>query len=143
MAGRQAVPLTTPSRRALLAGLGAAGFAGRAFAQSGGCRDGYGTDRCPLPMAQATAPVPEVFAATGWKTLALESVTMDVADYRREAGFYAALLGWTLREDDGRQAVMDIGQLGSCILRDAPADSFGPGVGGQPPIRAVIRGSPG
>src|SRR4051812_21785057 len=85
----------TPSRRALLAGLGAAGIGGRALAQSGGCRDGYGTARCPLPVTRATAPAPEVFAPTGWKTLALESITMDVVDYRREAGFYAALLGWT------------------------------------------------
>src|SRR6478672_2254530 len=97
------------SRRALLAGLGVAGFAGTGLAQSGGCRDGYGTARCPLTAEKATAPVPEVFASTGWKTVALESVTMDVADYRREAAFYAALLGWRLREDDGRQAVMDIG----------------------------------
>jgi len=133
------------SRRALLAGLGATVCAAKALAQSGGCRDGYGTARCPLPVEKATAAVPEVFAPTGWRTVALESFTMDVADYRREAAFYAALLGWRLREDDGRQAVMDIGApdnriLGSCILRDAPPASFGPGAGGQPAPRAAIRG---
>lgn len=129
------------SRRTLLCGLGAAasGFGGGAFAQSGGCRDGYGKVRCPLPVERATAPIPEIFEPTGWKTAALESFTMDVADYRKEAAFYAALLGWTLREDDGKQAVMDIGSLGSCVFRATPADSFGPGVNGAPAPRAAIR----
>lgn len=132
------------SRRGLLGGLGltglgAAGFAGRVLAQSGGCRDGFETARCPLPMPQATAPIPEIFASTGWKTTALESVTMDVADYRAEAAFYAALLGWRLREDDGRQAVMDIGAIGNCIFRGAPAGSFGPAVNGAAP-KVAIRG---
>jgi len=112
------------SRRALLGALGTMGFAGSAFPQSGGCRDGYGRPRCPLPVEQATAPIPPVFGPTGWKTLALESFTIDVADYRVEAAFYAALLGWTLREDDGSRAVMDIGNLGSCIFRAAPPESF-------------------
>ena len=133
--------VTVLSRRAALAGLGttacAAGFAGNAWPQSGGCRDGYGTAKCPLPVAQAIAAAPEIFAPTGWKTVALESVTMDVADYRKEAAFYAALLGWTLREDDGKRAVMDIGGLGCCILRGAASESFKPA--GQPAPRAAIR----
>jgi catechol 2,3-dioxygenase-like lactoylglutathione lyase family enzyme len=75
-------------------------------------------------VEKATIPVRDVFAPTGWKTVALESVTMDATDYRKEAAFYAALLGWTLREDDGKRAVMDIGRLGSCILREAAPDAF-------------------
>src|SRR6185295_14752367 len=113
------------SRRMLLGSLGAAGFSGRALSQSGGCRDGYGTARCPLPVERATAPIPDIFAPTGWKTIALESFTIDVADYRKEAAFYAALLGWTLREDDGRRAILDIGEIGNCIFRDASPESFG------------------
>ena len=127
------------SRRALLGALGGVGFAGGALAQSGGCRNGFGQPRCPLPMAQAIAPIPEVFEATGWKTVALESFTIDVVDYEKEAAFYAALLGWTLREDDGKRAIMDIGDVGSCIFRAAAPASFGPGVGGAPPPRAAIR----
>ena len=127
------------SRRILLGALGA-GVAAPAFAQSGGCRDGYGRPRCPLPMEQATAPIKPVFEPTGWKTMALESFTIDVVDYRKEAAFYAALLGWTLRDDDGRQAVMDIGTLGSCIFRAAPPDSFsGIGANNQPAPRAAIH----
>ncbi len=90
-------------------------------------------------MAQATAPIPEVFESTGWKTVALESFTIDVVDYKKEAAFYAALLGWTLREDDGKRAIMDIGDVGSCIFRAAAPDSFGPGANGAAPPRAVIR----
>jgi catechol 2,3-dioxygenase-like lactoylglutathione lyase family enzyme len=135
--------LQTLSRRKLLGTLGAAagtaGFTANALAQSGGCRDGYGQLRCPLPLAEATAPIKEVFDPTGWKTTALESFTMDVVDYKKEAAFYAALLGWTLRDDDGRQAIMDIGDLGSCILRAAAPGSFGPGANGGPPPRAAIR----
>ncbi len=86
------------SRRALLGGL--SGIAGSAlfapvFGQ-GGCRDGYalsGNARCPLAMDQATAPIKEVFDPTGWQTTALESFTIDVVDYKKEAAFYAALMG--------------------------------------------------
>jgi predicted enzyme related to lactoylglutathione lyase len=88
-----------------------------------------------LPVERATAPIPDIFASTGWKTIGLESFTIDAADYRREAAFYAALLGWSLRVDDGRQAIMDIGGIGSCIFRGAAADSFG--ANGP---RAAIRG---
>ena len=127
------------SRRRLLgslaASVGTTGFAGGALAQ-GACRDGYGQGRCPLPMAQATAPIKEVFDSTGWKTIALESFTIDVADYKKEAAFYAALMGWKLRDDDGKQAVMDVGDWGSCIFRSAAPDSFDPAT---PALRAAVR----
>jgi len=130
------------SRRTLLyglaAGAGTAGLPGDAIAQ-GACRDGYGQGRCPLPMAQATAAGNEVFGPTGWKTIALESFTIDVVDYRREAAFYAALLGWKLRDDDGQQAIMDIGDWGNCIFRAAAPESFGPGGPGKSAPRAAVR----
>jgi len=128
------------SRRRFLAGVAAsAGASGSAFAQ-GACRDGYGQARCPLPMTQATAPIKDVFDSTGWKTLALESFTIDVVDYRKEAAFYAALMGWKLREDDGKAAIMDIGDWGNCIFRGAAPESFGPLVSDRPAPRAVVRG---
>jgi catechol 2,3-dioxygenase-like lactoylglutathione lyase family enzyme len=135
------------SRRKLLGGLGAAAGAaaltGTAFAQ-GGCRDGYGQGRCPLPLAQATAPIPEVFASTGWKTVGLESFTLDVVDYKKEAAFYIALMGWKLRSDDGKQAVLDVGNWGNAIFRAASPDSFepvppGPNGVTPPKPRAAVR----
>ncbi len=118
--------LTRRRMLALTGGSVAAGsFLTDAYAQ-GGCRDGFSQGRCPLPMAQATAPIREVFESTGWKTTALEHVLMDVADYRSEAAFYIALMGWKLREDDGKQAILDIEGWGNMILRSAPKASFAP-----------------
>lgn len=68
-------------------------------------------------MDLATAPIPPLFASTGWKTVALDHITFEMADYQKEAAFYIALMGWTLRSDDGTQAVLDIGNWGSAIFR--------------------------
>ena len=54
----------------------------------------------------------------------LDHITFRVADYKKEAAFYIALMGWTLRSDDGKQAVLDIGDWGTVIFKQAPADSF-------------------
>jgi len=103
--------------------LGIAAFAVlcAAFAAGQGrCRDGYGTRGCPLTEEVATAPIKPVFAATGWKTVALDHVTFEMPDYRKEAAFYVAVMGWKLRSDDGHQAILDIGRWGSAIFKQAP-----------------------
>lgn len=94
-------------------------LAASAFGQ-GQCRDGFETQSCPLTLELATAPVQPVFAPTGWKTIALDHVTYQMADYKKEAAFYIALMGWKLRSDDGRQAVLDMGDWGSAIFKQAP-----------------------
>lgn len=96
----------------------------------------FGTPSCN------TSTIPPAFAPTGWKTVTLDHITFRVADYPKEAAFYAALMGWTLRSDDGKQAVMDLGEWGSVVLKQAPAESFeapagGGGRGG--PVRAVVE----
>lgn len=101
---------------AILSGLG---FATAAVAQ-GACRDGYETARCPLSAAVATAPIAPVFAPTGWKTVALDHVTIAVANPQADAAFYGALMGWGLRTDDGTRAGMDIGRWGSVVLLREP-----------------------
>jgi catechol 2,3-dioxygenase-like lactoylglutathione lyase family enzyme len=137
----------TISRRHLLQTLGAAFAASplTALAQ-GRCMLTFGSPACN------TSDVPPVFPSTGWKTTSLEHVTFRVADYKKEAAFYAALMGWTPRSDDGSQAVMDLGNWGSVIFRGASADSFPPsgrgaaagaegrGRGAQAaPVRAVVE----
>ena len=111
------------SRRKLLRTLGAAAvgapFISFAFGQ-GQCRDGYGTQSCPLKAKAATAPIKPVFAPTGWKTVALDHITFQMLDYRKEAAFYVSLMGWKLRSDDGKQAVLDMGDWGSAIFKQAP-----------------------
>ena len=108
------------TRRQLLRLLGlaatGASFTASAFGQ-GRCRDGYGTSSCPLAVDLATAPIPPLFAPTDWKTLALDHITFETPNYQKEAAFYIALMGWTLRSDDGTQAVLDIGNWGSAIFR--------------------------
>ena len=68
----------------------------------------------------ATAPIKPLFAPTGWKTVALEQISFLVPDYQKEAAFYIALMGWKLRSDDGKQAVLDIGNWGSAVFKAAP-----------------------
>jgi catechol 2,3-dioxygenase-like lactoylglutathione lyase family enzyme len=114
-----------PSRRHLLRTLGisaaSAPFAASLFAQ-GRCQSGYNTPGCPMTKDVATAPIKPLFAPTGWKTAALEHISFQVPDYRKEAAYYIALMGWKLRSDDGKQAVLDIGNWGSAIFKAAPPE---------------------
>jgi catechol 2,3-dioxygenase-like lactoylglutathione lyase family enzyme len=107
------------ARRKLLQafGIAAVGAPLSALAQ-GRCMLTFGTPACN------TTGIEPVFASTGWKTVALDHLSFRVADYKSEAAFYIALMGWTLRSDDGTQAVLDMGDWGSAIFRQAPAESF-------------------
>jgi catechol 2,3-dioxygenase-like lactoylglutathione lyase family enzyme len=105
----------------------------------GRCRLRFGTPGCD------TTAIKPVFGPTGWKTVSLDHIVFRVADYRKEAAFHHALMGWTLRSDDGKQAVMDIGDWGSVVLKQADPGSFsdttgrGGGRGGAA-SRAVVEG---
>jgi catechol 2,3-dioxygenase-like lactoylglutathione lyase family enzyme len=100
------------SRRRLLQALGAAAFSApiSGLAQ-GRCMTTFGSPSC------VTTDIPPVFAPTRWKTVALDHVTFNMADYRKEAAFYIALMGWRLRSDDGAQAVLDMGPWGSALFK--------------------------
>ncbi|HEV2984399.1 MAG TPA: VOC family protein [Vicinamibacterales bacterium] len=127
------------SRRQLLQALGLAiairPASALAQGQCGGAR--AGTPECdPTP-----AKLP--FAPTGWKTVLLDQLSCQVADYPKEAAYYAALMNWKIRSDDGKQAVLDIGDWGGLVLRGgyqappAPSSSdaaagAGGGRGGAP-----------
>jgi len=129
----------------------AQGTGGRAGADSTG-RGGRG-NRAPGD----TTHVPPPFDPTGWKTVWLDHITYQCQDYPKAAAFYAALMGWKLRSDDGTKAVMDIGDdVGGVIMVNGfvpppppPAttgDSAGGGRGGgrgggaagRPPRMAAI-----
>src|SRR5436190_10464771 len=127
------------TRRQLLAALGIAAVVRpvSAFAQGqcGGAR--AGTPECdPTP-----AKLP--FEPTGWKTVLLDHLSCQVVDYPKEAAYYAALMNWKIRSDDGKQATLDIGDWGGLVLRggyQAPpappaapaAEAPGGGRGGAP-----------
>jgi catechol 2,3-dioxygenase-like lactoylglutathione lyase family enzyme len=107
--------------RVLGASAAGAPFASSLFAQ-GRCQNGYNTPGCPMSKEAATAPIKPLFAPTGWKTVALEHISFQVPDYRKEAAFYIALMGWKLRSDDGKKAILDIGDWGSAIFKAAPPE---------------------
>ncbi|MEO7997100.1 MAG: hypothetical protein ABI852_06620, partial [Gemmatimonadaceae bacterium] len=99
--------------RLLLPAIGAALLAaplGSAVAQGscGGAR--AGTPQCN------TTPAKAPFAPTGWKTTALDHFTMHAVDYKKEAAYYMALMNWKLRSDDGKQAVLDVGDIGTVVI---------------------------
>jgi catechol 2,3-dioxygenase-like lactoylglutathione lyase family enzyme len=141
----------TISRRQLLQALGLAAIAApmSAFAQGrcGGAR--AGTPECD------TTPAKAPFEPTGWKTVSMDRFTLQTTDYKREAAFYAALMNWKVRSDDGTKAVLDIGDdVGSVIIRggyvappappprpqqagDTTGGGRGGGRGNRAPVRAV------
>jgi Lactoylglutathione lyase and related lyases len=130
----------TITRRKALHALGfAAVGAPLTLSAQGRCMLTFGSPACN------TSDIHPAFESTGWKTAALDHITFRVADYRKEAAFYIALMGWRLRSDDGKQAVLDMGEWGSAIFKQADAASFdtaaaaegGRGRGG--PVRVAVE----
>jgi catechol 2,3-dioxygenase-like lactoylglutathione lyase family enzyme len=126
------------SRRHLLQALGLAvalrPAAAFAQGQCGGAR--AGSPECdPTP-----AKLP--FEATGWKTVLLDHLSCQVADYPKEAAYYAALMNWKIRSDDGKQAVLDIGDWGGLVLRGGYQAPPPPPAGDAPPAGGRGGGAP-
>jgi catechol 2,3-dioxygenase-like lactoylglutathione lyase family enzyme len=127
---RRLVPCSRLATTALAATAIIAALLGAPLPASGQgrCIRAYGTPGCN------TDPIKPVFDRTGWRTTGLEQITFRVADPGKEAAFYAALMGWTVRSDDGAKVVMDIGGWGTAIFRKAPVESFASAA------RAVVEG---
>ena len=108
----------------------------------------YGGARAGTPECDPT-PAKPPFEPTGWKTVLLDHLSCQVADYPKEAAFYATLMNWKIRSDDGKEAVLDIGDWGGLVLRGgyqapaggdaAPAGGRGAAPGGAPrPPRLAV-----
>jgi catechol 2,3-dioxygenase-like lactoylglutathione lyase family enzyme len=130
----------TISRRAALQALGVAAVGTPlSLSAQGRCMLTFGTPACN------TTDIKSIFEPTGWKTIALDHLTFRAADYRKEAAFYIALMGWKLRSDDGKQAILDMGDWGSAIFKQAAPGSMEPpappdGGGGRGgPARVVVE----
>jgi len=94
-----------------------------------------------------TTPLVPPFEPTGWKTVWLDHLSYQCVDYRKAAAFYATLMGWKVRSDDGQKAVLDIGEnSGGIIIRGGltatpPAALTDAGLGvNRPTIRAIYDG---
>ncbi|MGH9411162.1 MAG: hypothetical protein ACRD1V_17100, partial [Vicinamibacterales bacterium] len=101
------------SRRQLLVALGLAMAVRPASAFAQGQCNGA---RAGTPDCDSTPGKPP-FEATGWKTVLLDHFSCQVADYAKEAAYYDALMNWKIRSDDGKQALLDIGDWGGIMLR--------------------------
>jgi len=94
-----------------------------------------------------TTPLVPPFESTGWKTVWLDHLNYQCADYKQAAAFYVALMGWKVRSDDGTRALLDIGEnSGGVLIRGGltaapPAAITDAGLGvNRPPVRAVFDG---
>jgi catechol 2,3-dioxygenase-like lactoylglutathione lyase family enzyme len=133
------------SRRQLLQAVGIAAVAGPVTAYAQGRCGGARAGSADCDTTPAKAP----FESTGWKTVALDHFSMQVVDYQKEAAYYNALMGWKVRSDDGRRAVLDIGDIGGMVIRPgyvapppaAPAQFTGARAGGDSAARG--RGGAG
>jgi catechol 2,3-dioxygenase-like lactoylglutathione lyase family enzyme len=131
------------SRRTFLALAATAATVPSAFSQERG--QGRG-GRGQAPQAPVEPLVPP-FESTGWKTVWLDHLNYICVDYKKAAAFYSALMGWKIRSDDGKQAVLDIGDnSGGIIIRGGltappPAAITDAGLGvSRPPVQAVFDG---
>jgi catechol 2,3-dioxygenase-like lactoylglutathione lyase family enzyme len=94
-----------------------------------------------------TTPLVPPFEPTGWKTVWLDHLNYQCVDYKPAAAFYVALMGWKVRSDDGKQALLDMGEnSGGILIRGGlaappPAAITDAGLGvNRPPVRAVFDG---
>jgi len=128
--------MTMLSRRLFLQSVAAATVAAPVFAQQ------------PQQQQQRdTTPLVPPFAPTGWKTVWLDHLNYQCVDYKKAAAFYATLMGWKVRSDDGKQALLDIGDnSGGILIRGGlaappPAAITDAGLGvSRPPVRAIFDG---
>ncbi len=134
------------TRRELLRALGLAALAvpAASFAQAGAGRDSAGRgggrgNRAPADTTHAPAP----FEPTGWKTVWLDHISYQCTDYAKAAAFYSAVMGWQLRSDDGKRAVMDIGDVGGVIMTNGYVAPPPPPVAPTPPAGDSAGGGRG
>jgi len=131
------------SRRQLLHALAVAAISSPAAAFAQDPSAGRGRGQTP----RDTTPLVPPFEATGWRTVWLDHLNYQCVDYKKAAAFYATLMGWKVRSDDGKQALLDIGEnSGGIIIRGGlttapPAAITDAGLGvNRPPVQAVFDG---
>ena len=89
--------------------------------------------------AAAQAATPASSSAAAFRTTSLDHISYAVADYGRSRDFYADLMGWEVRSDNGEsQASLRIGDVGNIIIRNnrRPMSQSRPD---RPPLTGVIN----
>jgi catechol 2,3-dioxygenase-like lactoylglutathione lyase family enzyme len=102
-----------------------------------------------LAMAAMAAPAAATLGAqpapvekAPWKTVWLDHISYQVSDYKKSVAFYSSLMGWEVRNDNGKtQATLDIGNIGQIIIRNRPQregqQTAAPAQGAQAPATAA------
>ena len=69
--------------------------------------------------AQTASTIPAASAPPAFKTVWLDHISYAVTDYRKSTAFYRDLMGWEIRNDNGKnQCTMKIGDIGEIIIRN-------------------------
>src|ERR1700761_6464197 len=133
-----AAAVTIPALALAQGGTGARPDSGRAGGGGRG-RGGF--------AQRDTVPLVPPFEPTGWQTVWLDHLNYQCTDYKKAAAFYATLMGWKVRSDDGKQCVLDIGDnSGGIIIRGGltappPPAITDAGLGvTRPPVQAIFDG---
>ena len=89
-------------------------------------------------VAQSVASTAPPRTSVPWKTVWLDHISFQCADYKRSVEFYTDLMGWTVMHDTGNQATVDINGIGGIIIRNRRRPDAGQpagAAGAQPPAR--------
>jgi catechol 2,3-dioxygenase-like lactoylglutathione lyase family enzyme len=69
--------------------------------------------------AQTASTIPAATGPAAFKTVWLDHISYAVTDYRKSTAFYRDLMGWEIRNDNGKnQCTMKIGDIGEIIIRN-------------------------
>jgi catechol 2,3-dioxygenase-like lactoylglutathione lyase family enzyme len=94
-------------------------------------------------FAQGNAStIPAATAPPAFKTVWLDHISYAVTDYRKSTAFYRDLMGWEIRNDNGKnQCTMKIGDIGEIIIRNRREPDAGAAAAQTPPapITGVIN----
>jgi catechol 2,3-dioxygenase-like lactoylglutathione lyase family enzyme len=91
--------------------------------------------------AQTASTIPAATGPAAFKTVWLDHISYAVTDYRKSTAFYRDLMGWEIRNDNGKnQCTMKIGDIGEIIIRNRREPDATAGAQTPPaPITGVIN----
>ena len=90
--------------------------------------------------AQTASTIPAAAGPAAFKTVWLDHISYAVTDYRKSTAFYRDLMGWEIRNDNGKnQCTMKIGDIGEIIIRNRRDDAPAAGAPAPAPITGVIN----
>ena len=87
--------------------------------------------------AQTASTIPAATAPAAFKTVWLDHISYAVTDYRKSTAFSRDLMGWEIKNDDGKgQCTMKIGDIGEIIIRNKREGAAAPAAA---PVTSVIN----